>query len=360
MEWFSLVKNMSNTENMKVRLCIVGPMLGRNEGWVTTQGEILADHFREIGYQVLETSQIVNRYKRLIDIIYSLIRWRNQYDLAIINVFSGPAFIVADISSYLLKVLKKPFIVVLHGGNLPNFSSSRQKWVKRVLKRAHRIVSPSRYLSRFCESMDLDVTIIPNTIKLENYIFRERSSINPKLLWMRTFHEIYNPEMAVEVIERMKNTIPDIHLTMAGQEKGRLEFVQRLVREKGLGKQISFIGFLNMQDKRKVFNNHDIYLNTTRIDNTPVSVIEAAAFGLQIISTNVGGIPDLLTENETALLVDNEDVEGMVQAIQLLLRNPGLAEKLSNNGKKIAEACSWKNILIQWENLFFDIKKSAQ
>lgn len=349
---------MSDTENLKERLCIVGPMLGRNEGWVTTQGEILVDRFREAGYQVLETSSIVNRYKRLGDTIYSLVRWRKNYDLAIVNVYSGPAFLMADISSFLLKTLNKPIIFVLRGGNLPEFASSRKKWIKRVLNRAYQIVSPSRYLSRFCDSMNLEVTIIPNTIKLDGYSFRQRSLISPKLLWMRTFHEIYNPEMAVEVIEQLKNTIPDIQLTMAGQEKGRLEFVKKLVREKVLGKQISFIGFLNMQDKLKVFNNHDIYLNTTRIDNTPVSVIEAAAFGLPIVSTNVGGIPDLLTENETALLVGNEDVEGMVQAIQLLLKNPDLVEKFSNNGKKIAEACSWNNVLIQWEKLFLDLRKT--
>lgn len=346
---------MHNQDNLKERLCMVGPMLGRNEGWVTTQGEILADRFREADYPVLETSPIVNRYKRLVDTVYSLLAWRNQYDLAIISVYSGPAFFMADISSFILKKLNKPVIMVLRGGNLPEFADSRKKWVKRVLGRARTVVSPSLYLSRFCESMNIKVTVIPNTIKLDRYSFRLRRTIRPKILWMRTFHEIYHPEMAVEVIDQLIKAVPDIHLTMAGQEKGRLASVQRLVREKGLQDKVSFEGFLKIQDKQKLFAEHDIYLNTTRIDNAPVSVIEAAAFGLPVVSTNVGGIPDLLTAFETGLLVPDQDVDAMAKAVNLLFLRPDLVEKLSGNGRKLAETCAWQNVLGLWQKIFFNL-----
>lgn len=339
----------------KLRLCIVGPMLGRNSGWVTTQGEILSDLFRDFGYHVLETSSVVNRFGRLFDIVLSLFKFRKDYDIAIVNVFSGAAFFIVDISSLIIKKHKKPLIFVLRGGNLPEFSVNRKKWVKRVLSRGNIIVSPSAYLFDYCNSLDLSSTIIPNVIDLDQYPFRLRNIIEPKLLWMRTFHEIYNPEMAVEVVNILRKSIPNIHLTMAGQEKGRLQYVCTLVKERGLAEVVKFEGFLNKETKQKVFNEHDIYLNTNRIDNTPVSVIEAAAFGIPIIATNVGGIPFLLKSEETGILVESENSNDMAQAILRLINDPQLVQKLSINGRRLAESCSWQNVLKMWQKVFSDL-----
>lgn len=339
----------------KMRLCMVGPMLGRNPGWVTTQGEILSDLFHHEGYHVLETSSVINRFGRLFNIVLFLFKCRNDYDVAIVNVFSGPAFFIVDISSFIISKQKKPLIFVLRGGNLPEFSIKRKKWVKRVLSRASIVVSPSTYLFDYCNSLGLSSIIIPNIIDLNQYPFRLRKLINPKLLWMRTFHEIYNPEMAVEVVDLLRKSTPNIHLTMAGQEKGRLQYVRNLVKEKGLTEFVKFEGFLNKETKRKVFSEHDIYLNTNRIDNSPVSVIEAAAFGLPIIATKVGGIPFLLKSEETGILVENENAEDMAQAIMRLLNDPQLVEKLSINGRRLAESCSWQNVLKMWQKVFADL-----
>jgi glycosyltransferase involved in cell wall biosynthesis len=87
----------------------------------------------------------------------------------------------------------------------------------------------------------------------------------------------------------------------------------------------------------------------------PVSVVEAAAFGLPVVATAVGGIPYLLEHEQTGLLVDNEDIVGMAAAIQRLLCEPGLAGRLSANGRQLAEASSWTKVKQQWESLFTQI-----
>ena len=340
----------------KIRLCFVGPMLGSNPGWVTTQGEILADLFKKSGYKVWKTSSIPNRFLRLLDTVNSLITWRNYYDVAVISIFSGKAFIMADISSMIVQSLNKPIIFCLRGGNLPEFSKRNYHWVERVLSRADRIIAPSYYLAEFTSRFDKKAEIIPNILRIEEYPFRLREILNLKLLWMRTFHEIYYPEMAVEVLAEVKKTYPGVKLTMAGQEKGGLEAVQKIVRDKNLETEVRFAGFLDQEKKRKEFGSHDIFINTNRIDNMPVSVIEAAAFGLPVVATNVGGIPYLLKNNVTALLVDEGDIKSMADAVIRLFQHPYLASSLSLQGRILAESCAWENVFRSWENVLYSLK----
>ncbi|MCB0027647.1 MAG: glycosyltransferase family 4 protein [Anaerolineales bacterium] len=339
----------------KLRLGIVGPLLGRNPNWVTTQGEILADLFTDAGYRVEETSSVPNRTLRLLDTARNLISWRNKVDLIILMVFSGPAFFMADLSSFLAKLIGKPVIMCLRGGNLPEFSQEHPAWVKRVLARSARIVSPSAFLADYFSKWGFQIDIIPNVLNLDNYPYRHRAAVQPKLLWMRTFQDPYNPEMAVETLALLQKQFPEATLTMAGQPKGSLENVKLLSEEKGLTSKIRFAGFLNMIDKQREFAQHDIYLNTNRIDNMPVSVVEAIAFGLPVVATEVGGIPFLLDHEDTGLLVPNEDAAAMAAAIARLLQEPALASRLSANGRELAESCHWSAVKEQWEGLFAEL-----
>lgn len=340
------------------RLCLVGPMLGVNPGWVSTQGEIMAGLLSESGYHVLLTSTRPARLPRLADTLGSLIVWRKDIDLVIHQVFSGPAFGITAAASILCQWLRLPQIFVLRGGALPEFAASRPGWVKRVMRRAAAIVAPSAYLAGVFESIlepGTRMRIIPNILAIENYPFRHRPIVQPRLLWMRTFHEIYNPVMAVEVLADLRQTHPATTLTMAGQEKGLHAEVVAGVRRWGLTDAVRFPGFLDLPSKVREFDEHDIYLNTNRVDNMPVSVLEAGAFGLPVVATTVGGIPYLLNDGETGLLVPDGDVKAMADSVRRLLDEPDLAGLLSANGRALAESCSWGAVRAQWEALFQEV-----
>ncbi|HZW03206.1 MAG TPA: glycosyltransferase, partial [Anaerolineaceae bacterium] len=254
------------------RLALVGPMLGRRRGWVTNPGERLAGRFRSEGYVVRLTSTYPNRALRLADMLLSMAAWRNQVDVFILAVYSGRAFWLADLPARLAHRLGIPLIYVLHGGDLPRFSQESPDWVRRVMGRADAIVSPSAFLAHhFQQWGGYDVRVIPNLLEVEQYAHRLRPSVRPRLLWMRTFEDIYNPEMAVQALKAMRATHPEACLTMAGQDRGQLAVVQALARAEGLEEQVRFAGFLDPADKQVVFDAHDIYLHTNRVDNAPVS-----------------------------------------------------------------------------------------
>ena len=341
--------------NAKPSLCIAGNLIGRNPGHATTQGLILADRLVEEGFGVLAVSSKLNRLRRLIDIVWTIARNCRKTDVLIVEVYSGLGFLLADVASFLGKLFGIPSILVLHGGNLPDFAEKYPRWVKRVLRCACTLVAPSSFMAERMSHYGFEVLVIPNVIDLESYGHRLRRAISPKLIWMRSFHPIYNPQMALDTFGLVRREFPDATLVMAGVDKGLEDSIKTSARQMGLGDAIRFPGFLDEDAKIREFSEADIFLNTNRIDNMPVSVVEACAMGLPVVATDVGGLSHLITHRETGLLVRDDDPNEMADAIISLLRDPDLTERLSVNGRLLAEKSAWTAVRRSWEVLFDEI-----
>jgi L-malate glycosyltransferase len=327
-------------------------MLGANPGGGPSQGEVLGKLLLRSGYEVLSTSRFLNRGLRLCDTASSVLRWARRVDVMVVMVFSGLGFGAADVPSWIAKRLHKPLIFALHGGNLPDFARRHPVWSRRVLSRADILVAPSEYLAAAMGQLGFETRVIPNILPMESYTYRERRSAAPRLLWMRTFHDIYQPDMAIDVLRLLSSSHPAARLTMAGQDKGMLQDVRRLAHVHCLGERVRFPGFLDTLGKQREFENHDIFINTSRVDNMPVSLAEAAAAGLPVVTTAVGGIPYVFRHEHSALFVNNGDAAAMAQAVERLVELPDLMVRLSRNGRMVAESCAWSQVKPGWERLF--------
>lgn len=343
----------------KPRIGIAGPLVGRNRGYVTTIGDKWEKLLREEGYPLLAVSHARNRYIRLLDIVWSLSRARRRIDVLWVISYGGLAFVVEDIASAIGKAAGIPVVMSLHGGAMPEFMARFPRWSARVLRRATCLVTPSEYLARSLSRHGFRAEVIPNVVDVSAYPYRHRSRLAPRLLWMRSFHDIWNPEMAVRVLALVRKRAPEATLVMAGRDKGLRPAVERLSKELGLAEAVRFPGFLDMDGKRREAEAADIFVNTNRIDNQPVSVIEACAMGLPVVSTDVGGIPDLLTDGETGLLVPDGDAEAMASAVLRLLSDSALAGKLSRNGRRVAERSAVETLLPMWAGIFERLSQNA-
>jgi glycosyltransferase involved in cell wall biosynthesis len=336
-------------DNSRVNVGLVGPMLGRNPGRVVSQGEVVAGLLEAEGHDVRVTSTVSTRVRRALDMVTSLRSWRGQVDVIVIEVFSGPSFGLADIASLIAKRSRVPLVLLLAGGSLPGFSERHASWIRRVLTRADVLVAPSPFLARAFQRHGYSVEVVPNTLPLDTYDVRIRHRVKPRMLWMRTFEHLYNPEMAVDVAAMVRRSHPSTIVTMAGQAGERLESTKQLAKDRGVSECVRFPGFLSPDAKRRELADHDIFLHTNRVDNTPVSLLEAAASGLPIIATRVGGIPFLLEHEKTALLVEDDDAVGMAEAVRRLLEDQELATTLSVNGRRLAERSFRSNMTHMWE-----------
>ncbi len=333
----------------QLRLCIVGPL--RHHRWC----EIFAELFAREGYPVVAVSKKLNRYQRLFDIIVTLIRRRRDIDVLCLNTYGGRSFVIEDLASWLARRFGHRVVMILHGGAMPKFTARFPRWSRRVFQRVHAFVAPSPFLAKMMAQAGLRARVIPNVINLPDYPYRHRSRLKPRLFWMHAFHPIYNPQMAVRVLERVRASFPDATLVMAGQSKGLQEHTERLAAELGLKDAVRFPGYLDLAGKAREGDAADIFLHTKHVDNMPVGVVEACAMGLPAVATRVGGVPDLRTDGETGLLVTDGDEQAMAAAIHRLLMDPELAGRLSANGRKLAESSEWQKVLQQWQQLFAEL-----
>ena len=277
------------------------------------------------------------------------------------DVFSGPAFVWAEVVCATLRLAGKPYVLTLHGGALPAFAQCWPGRVRRLLMSAAAVTTPSRFLFETMAQYRADLELCPNPIHLDQYPFRLRARPRPRLIWLRTFHELYNPALAVRVLALLRPQVPDVELLMIGpiRRPETLKEVQDLAAELAVADRLVVQGPVPKPAVGEWLDRGDIFLNTTNIDNTPVSVMEAMACGLCIVSTNVGGVPYLVRDGEDGLLVPADAPQAMAAAVRKILEVPGLAERLSRQARESVSRLDWSQIMPRWEQLLRTIGRVA-
>lgn len=313
------------------------------------------------GWTVSTAARAASPLPKLAEMLATVWRRRRRYAVASVDLYSGRAFLWADLLTRLLARLGKPIVVVLHGGALPAYAERHPRRFARLLDRADRVVAPSSYLARAFGDRRDDIRVVPNGLPVGEYAFRLRDRPAPDLVWLRAFKELYRPRLAVETIGALDRAGVAAALTMIGPDRGdgSLERARHRARELGVAEAVRFHGGVPKAAVPRHLAAHDLFLNTSAVDNAPVTLVEALASGLPVISTPVGGIPDLVRDGETALLAggdrDGDGAAALAAAVRRLLDEPGLAGRLSAAGRRLAESMDWERVVPLWEALYGEL-----
>lgn len=313
----------------------------------------LAERLEQTGWRVVRTSYRQHKLLKAMDMLRVCWTERHRYGVAHVEVYSGKAFLWAEAVCALLRRLGKPFVLGLHGGNLPVFLGQRPRRGRRLLASASAVVSPSPYLKNAFARWRPDVQLMPNALDLGVYPARLRHRPGPKLIWLRAFRQMYAPEVAVGALAELVPQFPDATLTMIGPDRrdGSLERSMELARRRGVWDRVRFIPGVPKRAVGAYLDQADIFVNTSTIDNTPVSVIEALCSGLCVVSTQVGGIRHLLDNGRDSLLVPPNDTAALAGAIGRILCDHQLAARLSHNALEKARDFDWNVVLPRWHRL---------
>ena len=298
--------------------------------------------------EVISGSTILNPVLRLIDMV-RLVIYNLDASVILVDTYSGLAFWYTFTLSVLCQLLGLKYVLILHGGNLPWRAAKSPHIFYFVCSNAHGLVCPSDYLA---DSLGLKykLTVIPNFINLFEYTFSHRKSVRvPKLLWVRSFSEIYNPSMAIEILNGLRS-FEGATLTMVGPDSdGTMSKVKEKVAQENLIDKVSFAGRLTKAQWRELSTSHNIFINTTNIDNTPVSVIEALSLGMIVLSTNVGGMPYLIEDGVNGFLFKPNDSQSFIDQIIRLTENPKIVEEVSKSARISAEKFDAQVIKKKWQ-----------
>lgn len=334
-----------------MKILYIGNQLSKH-GLNKTTIETLGPNLEKEGFEIYYASSKKRFLFRLLDMLFTLFKYRNKVSYVLIDTYSTKAFWYAFFCGYLSAIFKIKYIPILHGGDLPKRLKLNPRICKKLFSNAYQNVAPSGFLKKVFEEHGYhNIIYIPNALEIKHYNFKSRVDYAPKIIWVRAFATIYNPKMAIKVLSRIQKKYPNAQLTMVGPDKdGSLNTTKKFAQE--LGVEVNFTGKLSRDQWLELASNSDFFINTTHFDNTPVSVMEAMAIGLPVISTNVGGIPYLLTQNQNAILVNDDDDEQMANVIIDLLSDNIKCSLLSSNGRKWIEQLDWEVVKLKWISVF--------
>jgi len=335
----------------KVKILYIGNKLSRygfTPGVIETLGPLLEKE----DYAVIYAGTRKNPFLRLTEILWKTATTGRQVDYILIDTYSTSAFWYAYFAGTLAKIISTKYIPILHGGDLPKRLQRSKRACDKLFNNSYANVAVSGYLNHEFEKAGYRTVVIPNSIEISKYPFRLRDQPRPKLLWVRSFHRQYNPLMAADVLAGLLQIHPDAELCMVGPDKdGSLGEFKDYIRQKGTEEHVKITGKLSKEDWISLSENYDFFINTTNVDNTPVSVIEAMALGLCVISTNPGGIPFLVQDGVDAKLVNPQNSSLMIRTVDYLLKNPEDVVQLSVNARKKAEQFDVNVIIPAWKDL---------
>jgi L-malate glycosyltransferase len=337
---------------MKMKsLLYIGNKLS-SQGLNKTTIDTLGISLEKEGYKIIYTSSKKKQFLRFIDMVFTTIITARKVDFILIDTYSTSSFWYAFTCSQIARAFQAQYIPILHGGNLPNRLKNNPWLSKMIFQNAYKNIAPSNYLKNEFEKVGFkNILHIPNTVELDKYTFKNRKVLEPKLLWVRAFASIYNPMMAIYVLKKLQSEFPKATLTMVGPDKdGSLLKAEELAKE--LGVTVNFTGRLTKEEWCRQAIEHGIFINTTHFDNTPISVMEAMALGLPVVSTNVGGLSYLLEHEKDAILVNDNDVNQMVIEISALILTPEKVRKITSSARLKVEKMDWSVVKIKWDALF--------
>jgi glycosyltransferase involved in cell wall biosynthesis len=272
--------------------------------------------------------------------LLTILENRNASSL-IIDTYSSTAFYYALLTSQLARLLKIPYFPILHGGNLEWRLKYHPKLSHIIFSNAKMLIAPSGFMIDLFQRYGYqNITLIHNNIDLKIYPFKLREVLKPRILWVRSFAGLYNPQLAIKAVEKLKINFSDIELCFVGPEKdGTMSKCKSMVEKLGLTDNVKFKGKLLKEEWIKLSADYDIFLSTTNIDNTPVSVMEAMALGMVVVSTNAGGVPYLIDDEKTGYLYGTGDEQALVNILKGLIS--GELQSTSIKAREQAEEWDW-------------------
>ncbi|PTX44054.1 glycosyltransferase involved in cell wall biosynthesis [Christiangramia gaetbulicola] len=335
---------------MKKRILYIGNDLQVNS-FTVTYISFFSKMLRKEGYKVKTASTRNNKALRLAEMIGLIARFKDSTDVVLIDTYGAMNFYYAYLVGKTCKLFDLEYIPILHGGNLPERLENSRKLSKSLFGNAKVNIAPSHFLHDIFQKHGFNNTeIIPNAIKSDNYPFKKRSSFRPKLLWVRRFQKRYNPFMALKVLRILKQSYPDASLCMVGPEKdGTMASCKKLAEKYDL--EVRFTGKLRKKHWAELSRNYDFFINTTSVDNTPISVIEAMSLGLAIVSTDVGGMPMLIENGHDGILVPEDDEKIMANEIIKIIEDPEKGEKICLNARDKVDQFDWDLVKEQWNRV---------
>ncbi|MCM2272373.1 MAG: glycosyltransferase [candidate division Zixibacteria bacterium] len=243
----------------------------------------------------------------------------------------------------------KPTVVSIWGSDLNEFS---RHWYTRfllglILGNASAITVTGGYLKGATVALFPDIEsklhVVPFGVELPNEV--PPMPTNVKICYIKAHRPVYGPDILIDAMAEVKKTIPDIRLSMAGRGEMTAKIQEQIVSH-GLEDNIKLVGFIENQWMYHFISEHNIVVMPSRRESFGVAALEASACGRPVIASNVGGIPEVVLNNLTGVLVPPEDPAALAEAIIRLVQDRASQQQMGEAGQRYVMAnYTWEKSL---------------
>lgn len=329
-----LLATLRREPSVEIEFQPINPRPARPFGWLTR-----IKFVRTIVTNVIYSVQLIQRVPRA-DLIHAFSAGKSSYVL-----WTVPALIVS-------RLFRKVLIVHYHDGQV---EEHLENWIaaESTLRMADAIVSPSDYVVDVLGRHGIRARRIFNIVDPGPFRFRARGRLRPVFLTNRILEPLYNVDCVLRAFGLIQKRYPDATLTVAHDGPCRRQ-LEQLAVDLGL-RRTSFVGKVPHEQIPQLYDSADIYLSTPDFDCMPVSLMECFCSGLPVISTAVGGVPNIVEHERTGLLVGRNDHRALAECAIRLLEDPELVERLTETARAQVESYDEVRIRREWVSLYDEI-----
>lgn len=284
--------------------------------------------------------------------LYGWSLWRRLKDTDVVHIFSASywSFLVAPMPAWLVGVMRgKKTLIHYHSGeardHLRRFRSARP-----ILAKADILVVPSGYLVDVFRECGLEAQVASNIVDLSQFSYRIRRPLRPHLVCTRGFHPYYCIDVVVRAFAEIQRAFPDARLDLVGKGPTQGPIVE-LVEKLGVS-GVHVCGVASREEIGRFYDQADIFINASKLDNMPVSVLEAFASGTPVVTTAPEGMDYLVEHERTGLLSKVGNAHELAQNVIRLLRDPELASRVSANAYEETRRYRWDAVRRQWLDVY--------
>jgi glycosyltransferase involved in cell wall biosynthesis len=329
------------------------------------QADILADRLREEGYEVSfipvnprfpARLQALRQYSYARTLLNEALYFPRLLQLRradVVHVFSASywSFLLAPLPAILAaKSLGKRVVLNYHSGEADDHLAHWGALVHPWLRLVDEIVVPSKYLQSVFARYGYRARVVRNVVDTARYRYRERAPLAPRLVSTRNLEPIYRVDNTIEAFALLARRYPEATLAIAGQGSEERRLKQNAAALAGY--KIRFLGRVEPALMPRLYDQGDIFVNSSVVDNQPLSVLEAFAAGLPVVTTAPGEIAGMARAGEIGSIVPADDPEAMAQAITELLENPNRALAMARAARAEVEKYSWPAVRDAWAAVY--------
>jgi len=288
---------------------------------------------------------------------YLVCLWRTAGRVDVLHVMANSGWswhLCAAPAVWVGWLTRTPVVVNYRGGEAEAFFDRSWRAVRLTLARAQALVVPSAFLESVFAARGVEARVVPNIIDLERFAPSGRIDAEPDELYgwphvvvTRNLEPVYDIATALRAFASIRGRFAEARLTVAGEGPERAP-LERLAGTLGIAQATRFSGRLDNAEVARLYREADLMLNPSLADNMPISILEALASGVPVVSTEVGGVPHVVEDGRTARLVPAGDAERMAQAGLTLLEDRAVARAQVGAGLEAAKRFAWPSVRERW------------